>query len=217
MAQEQPNPTRMELMRVEERIRFANKGYQLLKQKRDILLIELMTLIHTSMTLRDSLNLQLAKSYSSLRQAQSYHGAAGLRSLAMAVPKTQDTSVGIRNAMGVRLPMISRIQEHRRIPDRGYGLASSSSKVDETAENFEKSLELILELAEKEVSMKKLLQEIEKTKRRVNSLDYIVLPWLADSRSEINLHLAEMEKDELITLKSVKRHLETASSGLNRA
>lgn len=208
MTGEQLNPTRMELIRVKERITLARKGYQLLKQKRDILLIELMSSLHSTVSLRDRINEQMSESYDALWAAQSYHSGLELETLAMASSREHDVRIAVRNVMGVRLPSITRTRAERRIKDRGYGLVYTSAKIDEAAEGFEKSLELILEAAEKETSVKRLLVEIEKTKRRVNALDYVVLPWLQDTRREITLKLDEIERYDLVTLKTVKRHLE---------
>lgn len=208
MTGEQLSPTRMELMGVKERITLAQKGYQLLKQKRDILIIELMAILHPSMTVRDRLNDQMKKAYRSLNEAQTYHNAIELENIAMSVRKSQNSEVAIRNVMGVKLPVVNPAPHKRTIRERGYGMAYSSARVDEAAENFEKSLDIIMEMAEKEISMKKLLLEIEKTKRRVNALDYIVIPWLQESQSIITIKLDEMERDDLVTLKSIKKHLE---------
>jgi len=217
MTHEQVNPTRMELMSFKERSALAQKGYQLLKQKRDILVIELMSILHRSVTLRDRLNDQMKRSYSSLYCAQSYHDSLELEGMALSVAKAESTSVGIRNAMGVKLPLVKMAEQRRLMSNRGYGLAYSSAKVDETAENFEIALELVLEVAEKEVSMKRLLLEIEKTKRRVNALDYIVIPWFKEAQKEITMKLEEVERGDLITLKSVKKQLENKAAKADHA
>jgi len=205
---EQVNPTRMELINVKERMLLADKGHQLLKQKRDVLVIELMTILHTSITVRDRLNGEMKNAYSSLAAAESYHSIFELENIAQSVIQTQGAMVTVRNAMGVKLPSIKRTTHQRKLSQRGYSIVQSSAKVDESAENFEKALDVVLELAEKEVSMKKLLAEIEKTKRRVNALEYIMMPRLSDTRREITLKLDELERDNFVTLKSVKTHLE---------
>jgi V/A-type H+/Na+-transporting ATPase subunit D len=198
----------MELMTLKDKILIAQKGYQLLKQKRDTLIIELMTIVHTSTTLRDKLNKQISKSYTTLNATQSYHSIIELENTALSTHKTQSPTVELKNVMGVKLPTVNWLQKQRRLADRGWNPTSSSTKIDETAENFEKTLDIIMELAEKEITMKKLLIEIEKTKRRVNALDYIVLPWMQKTQNDITLKLDENERDDLITLKTVKKYLE---------
>ena len=79
---EQVNPTRMELINVKERMLLADKGHQLLKQKRDVLVIELMTILHTSITVRDRLNGEMRRAYSSLAAAESYHSIFELENIA---------------------------------------------------------------------------------------------------------------------------------------
>ncbi|MFH0862865.1 MAG: V-type ATP synthase subunit D [Candidatus Altiarchaeota archaeon] len=217
MTGEQLNPTRMELMGLKDRIALAKKGYQLLKQKRDVLILELMAILHPTLGIRDRLNEQVRRSYASLQAAQSYHHVLELENIAMSTSKAQEVEVTARNVMGVKVPAVNRARHGRRIRERGYGMAYSSAKIDETAANFEKTLELILELAEKEVSVKRLLKEVEKTKRRVNALDYIVIPWLQESQNEIAIKLDEMERYDLVTMKKVKNRLEQEAAALNHA
>ena len=107
--------------------------------------------------------------------------------------------------------------KERLLTDRGYSIPYSSAKVDEAARNFEKTLTLVIEAAQKEMSMKRLLREIEKTQRRVNALDYIVVPWLTQTQADITIKLDEMERGDLITLKSVKKKIEAAQENPTNA
>jgi V/A-type H+-transporting ATPase subunit D len=202
------NPTRMELINVKETITLAQKGHHLLKQKRDVLVIELMTLLHTSLTMRDKLNESMEKAYASLAQARSRHSLFELEGVALSVKKTAPLMVTVRNAMGVKLPMMKRSMKRRKISERGYSIVQSSARIDEAADHFERTLEMVLDLAEREIAMKKLLTEIEKTKRRVNALEYVRIPQLQDDRKSITFKLDEMERDSFITLRSVKARLE---------
>jgi len=207
---EQVAATRMEQINLKERISLAEKGHELIKQKRDILIIEMMTILHTSTTMRKRLNDHMRKAYESLGAAQAYHSIFEMENIALSVRKAQNVRVNVRNTMGVRLPTMKRVPTARRLTERGYSILYSSSRVDEAAENFEKALEMTLELAEREASMKRLLKEIEKSKRRVNALEYIILPKLEESKTEIMLQLDEMERDNFITLKYVKGMMEKA-------
>jgi V/A-type H+/Na+-transporting ATPase subunit D len=210
MDTEPANPTRMELISVRERTGLARKGYQLLKQKRDVLVLELMSVLERSVALRRQLDARAIGSYAALCAAQTHHGVFEMENIAMSVRRTQQIKVSVRNAMGLKLPLISRQPEHRRLPERGYSIPYTTARVDEAAESFERALETVLELADKEASMKKILIEIEKTKRRVNALDSIVIPWLEQAETDISLKLEEMERDDIIALKSVKRKMEQA-------
>jgi len=210
MTFEPVNPTRMDLMAVKERTALAKRGYQLIKQKRDVLVIELKAILDTSVTIRDKLNEQMEKSYTALMSAQSHHGPLEMENIAMSVKRAPQTTVNVRNAMGVKLPQVTWEEKERLLTDRGYSILYSSAKVDEAARKFEQSLSLVLEAAQKEMSMKRLLREIEKTQRRVNALDYIVIPWLTQTQADITIKLDEMERGDLITLKTVKKKMEAA-------
>jgi V/A-type H+-transporting ATPase subunit D len=217
MTSEQINPTRMELINIKSRISLALKGYLLLKQKRDVLIIELMTLVHTSASMRDRLNDQMKQAYGSLEEARAMHSSLELETVALTTRRSQSLTVGVRNIMGVKIPAVYRSQKSRRLADRGYSITHTSARIDETARNFERALDTVTELAEKEVSMKRLLTEIEKTKRRVNALDYIVIPWLNDTQKDISQKLEELERDNFTMLKSVKKYLENSPENVSRS
>jgi V/A-type H+-transporting ATPase subunit D len=158
----------------------------------------------------------MASSYRCLQSAQSYHGITEIECMAMSTQPMDKTKVDIKNVMGVKLPLIAYSPKKRHIPERGYGIPYSSARVDEAAESFEKALDLIMEMAEKEVSMMRLLSEIERTKRRVNALESVVIPWLEESQKSVAVKLDELERADLTTLKEIKRQLE-ASGNLSRA
>jgi V/A-type H+/Na+-transporting ATPase subunit D len=208
MTFEPVNPTRMDLMALKERTALARMGYQIIRQKRDVLLIELKAILDSSMSIRDKLNAQMRRSYASLMGAQSHHGPLEMEGIAMSMKRAQATTVRIRNAMGVKLPQVSREKDDRTLLQRGYSIPYTSARVDEAAQRFEETLEIVMEAAQKELSMKRLLMEIEKTQRRVNALDYIVLPWLTDTQNDITIKLDEMERQDLLTLKEAKRKIE---------
>jgi len=198
----------MELINTKERILLAEKGHELLKQKRDVLVLEFMDILHNSRLLRGKLNESMKAAYKALATAESYHSIFELENIALSVRETQRLKTSVRNTMGVKLPRIQRKPAKRRMSERGYSIIASSAKVDQTAENFEGVLDITLELAEKEVSMKKLLIEIEKNKRRVNALEYVMIPGLQATQRNITLKLDEMEREGFSTLKTIKTQME---------
>ena len=139
-----PNPTRMELLKARGRIKLAEKGHKLLKQKRDALIMEFFKILEKAKDLRSELNTQMAKSYQSLAIAQAYHGVFEVESAALAVKKASGVSIEVRNIMGVKIPSIEAVQVHKSVLERGYGIQGSSAKIDEVADNFERATDLVL-------------------------------------------------------------------------
>ena len=109
-----------------------------------------------------------------------------------------------RNIMGVVVPSIEVSQIQKSVEERGYGLIGTSVRVDEAVHAFEILAAKILEAAELETTMKKLLDEIESTKRRVNALEFKIIPQLEEIASYITLRLEELERENIFRLKRIK-------------
>ncbi len=200
--------TRLELIETRNKIKLAEKGNKLLKQKRDVLVLEFFKILKKAKDLRSELNNEIKTAFTALALAQAYHGVFEVESVSMAVKKAPNISVKGKNVMGVRIPEIQGEAPTKTLDSRGYSLISSSAKIDEAAEGFEKVLEKIIVLAETENSLKRLLKEIEKTKRRVNALDFVLLPKLKDTVKYITLRLEEIEREQFVSLKTIKEALE---------
>ncbi|MFH1255812.1 MAG: V-type ATP synthase subunit D [Candidatus Diapherotrites archaeon] len=204
---EQFNPTRMELIKARQRAKLAAKGHQLLKQKRDALVMEFFKIMSKAKDLRGELEEQMARSYASLGVAQAFHGIFEVEHVALATPNISGVNLEVKNVMGVKIPSLEEVQVKKGVLERGYSFVGSSAKIDEATEAFENSLHLVLKLAETENAMKKLITEIEKTKRRVNALEYVVIPRLKSQAKAISFRLDEMERDNFFTLKMMKGKL----------
>ena len=113
-----------------------------------------------------------------------------------------------RSVMGVSVPMIEFSPLVRRATERGYSIHDSSAALDDAARCFEEALEKILRLAEVEEAVRHLASEVEKTKRRVNALKYIMIPRLKATRKYIEMRLEEMERENFTRLKKIKAVLE---------
>jgi len=209
---ENPTPTRMELLKGRARIKLARKGHKLLKQKRDALILEFFKILEKAKDLRSELNGQMGKAYQGLAVAQAYHGITEVESASMSVARAPQVGIEVRNIMGVKIPSISAEMAQKPLLSRGYSVIGTSAKIDEAVEGFEGALALVVQLAETENAIRKLIREIEKTKRRVNALEYVLIPKLEQQAKLIQFRLEEMERDSFVMLKMIKRKLELKHS-----
>ncbi len=208
MAKENVKPTRMEMLNTKGKLKLAEKGHKLLKQKRDALVLEFFSVIKKAKDLRSLVDNQLIASYRALAVAEAMHSRLFLETATLSAQAAPGVDVSTANIMGVRIPKIHGVAIQRNLLDRGYSVQGSSAAFDEAAESFEKSLNLIIQLAETESALKRLLQEIEKTNRRVNALEYNIQPDLKKTIKDIQGHLNRLEAELFFSLKVTKRRLE---------
>ena len=197
-------PTRSELIATRRRIKLSISGHKLLKMKRDGLIIEFFELLPKVKDMRS----QLVKLYTvadkKLAVAMVADGKSALRSAANCVRTPPQVELSENNIMGVVVPKIKVSTIQKSIEERGYGLIGTSVRIDESVHAFEKLTEKVLEAAELETTMKKLLDEIESTKRRVNALEFKVIPQLEEVAAYITLRLEELERENVFRLKRIK-------------
>ena len=201
-------PTRMELLKLKKRVLLAEKGHKLLKEKRDALIAEFLLIIKEVRKLRKKMEEELASAFKGLTAAKALLGTRTVNQLSQITDQDINVDLKTRNIMGVTVPIIRIPETTRKMTERGYGLFDTSSQLDEAAYNFEDSLQAIVQLAEIEETVTRLAQEVEKTKRRVNALEYIVIPKLKATVKYIQMHLDEMARDSFLRLKKVKAVLE---------
>lgn len=206
MALKDVKPTRSELIALKKRIALSERGYKILKMKRDGLIIEFFKILEQAKDSRGMLGERYKKAQEMMAVANTVEGAIGVKTAAFSVQEVPDISLSSKNIMGVVVPQIEASKVKKGLIDRGYGLLGTTSVIDETASAFEDLVEAIIESAEIESTMKKLLDEIESTKRRVNALEFKVIPELTEARDFIKMRLDEMERDELSRLKKIKAH-----------
>lgn len=211
------NPTRMELLKTKARIKLAKNGHNLLKQKRDALIMEFFKILKKAKDLRGELNGKMGLAYKSLSIAHAHHTTFELESVAYGLEQDLGLSVKSRNVMGVRIPEISSELGKRGFGERGYSIMGTSAKIDDVVEKFDDVLGLVVTLAETETAIRRLIKEIEKTKRRVNALEFVVLPRLQKQKDDIIFRLEEMERDSFVSLKVIKRRLEQEAAAKKEA
>jgi len=196
-------PTRSELLKIKKQIKLAKSGYSLLKKKRDGLILEFFEILKKAKSLRQELVEEYKIALEKINIARALEGDLKIKSIAMAIHDIPDVSLTTKNIMGVRVPKIEAADIKKAFLERGYG-AYSSSSIDEAASAYEKVVEKIMLAAEVETSMRKLLNEIEKTKRRVNGLEFVVIPSLDKQKAFIQLRLEEMERENTFRMKRIK-------------
>lgn len=197
-------PTRMELLEIKKMIRLSELGHRLLKMKRDGLILEFFRILDKARDVR----MQMTRDYNLAKQkidiAKAVEGEIAVRSAAFAVTENPTFELKSKNVMGIVVPAIEAKSVKKKVNERGYGLLSTSMRIDEAAEAYENLVENIILAAEYETKMRKLIEEIEKTKRRVNALEYRVMPELKRSEAFIRFRLEELERENIFRLKRFK-------------
>lgn len=196
------HPTRMELLDIKKRIKLAEKGHRLLKEKRDALILRFFEVISTAKDVRSRLVVVLGRAYPNLITAEAMSGTSNIEPIAAASPEMAPFHIIMENIMGVQIPKITLEKSEGKRP---YDPIATSSKLDEAYDDFTEALDQITELIEKEETVRRLSAEIKKTKRRVNALEYILLPRLGNTKKYIQMRLEEMERENFFRLKTVKK------------
>jgi len=201
-------PTRSELLEIKKKIKLTKSGYKILKMKRDGLIMEFFKILAQAKDIRDKVNHDYAEAMRSIAIAKAVDGAIAVQSAAFALKTHPELSLRSKNIMGIVVPEIEANSIRTPMDQRGYGVIGTSVYIDEAAKAFENLVETIIEAAEIETTMKKILDEVEKTKRRVNALEFKVIPELQESEAFIRLRLEEMERENTFRLKRVKQKAE---------
>jgi V/A-type H+-transporting ATPase subunit D len=191
------------------REKLAEKGHDLLREKRDALIAEFLDVVGEVRGARKEAEEKLQEAFSYLILAQARLGVDEVRQLSLMTPQEISLEFSSRSIMGVNVPILELKSElARNVTDRGYGFVDSSAAVDKCARGFEEALEKIIKLAELEEAVRNLAGEVEKTKRRVNALEYVMIPRLKTTRKYIQMRLEEMERENFTRLKKIKMVLE---------
>ena len=197
-------PTRSQLLQVRRTRRMAERGYRLLKLKRDALIVEFFRVLDRAKTLRSNLAEKYRVAEQRIVIARAIEGSIGVRSAALASREVPTLNLRTKNVMGIVVPKIDAKSVRKKLEERGYGVITTSARIDEAAEAYEALVEDIVVAAEIETTMRRLIEEIEKVKRRVNALEYRVIPELKSTEAFIRQRLEEMERDNLMRLKRFK-------------
>ncbi|MDP1553236.1 MAG: V-type ATP synthase subunit D [Methanobacteriaceae archaeon] len=203
------NPTRMELLKLKQREKLAVKGYSLLKEKRNALIMEFFNILERVKGSRENVEEKLKEAFEDLTASQIFMGDLAVNKSALSVKESVEVEIDSRSIMGVVVPVVgSTTSPERTVVERGYSFVDTSVKLDEAAKKFEESIALIIELGEIEKTIILLASEIESTKRRVNALEHIIIPRLENTVKYIEMRLEEMERENFVRLKMIKKSME---------
>ncbi len=197
-------PTRSELIELKKKIKLSEGGHKLLKMKRDGLILEFFDILSKAKDVRAELDASYEVAQEKIGIAEAVEGRITVKSTAFAMKDAPQIELESHNIMGVVVPKIESSSVRKPINKRGYGVLGTSSYIDEAVDSYEILVEKIILAAEIETTMKKLLDDIEKTKRRVNALEFKVIPELTEAMTFISLRLEEMERENTFRLKRIK-------------
>ena len=197
-------PTRMELIETKRKIKLSKSGYKLLKMKRDGLIMEFFELLPKVKDLRSQLSALYSDAMEKLAIAVAADGKTALESAANCLNKAPEVELSSKNIMGVVVPKVDGTNLTTTVETRPTGIIGGSPYIDESADSYSILIAKIVKAAEMEATLKKLLEEIEATKRRVNALEFVVIPEMKEAQSFIQLRLEEMEREETFRLKRFK-------------
>lgn len=200
--------TRMELLARKVQITLAKQGRDLLEQKRSALMKEFLRIADTVMERSDLLQETASAARQALARAEAVAGSQAVLSAALASRGDFSLEVSTTSVMGVKVPHIEQKRVARPLMGRGYSIVGTSITIDETASAFEAQAEAIIQLAESELRLTRLASEIQRTSRRLNALDHLLIPRLESERDFIQMTLDEHERSDHFRLKLVKHSLE---------
>ena len=197
-------PTRLEYLRAKKRIKIAQKGLKLLKLKRQALILEFFNISKSSAKLRGELNSELIKGYQSIRMAEMLDGEMRLENEAMKIPQLKKLLITPKNVMGVKIPRLEGGTREQALTEY---LLEIPVSISEAIKAFQEVHKIVLDVAEKETTLRKLLNEIEKTKRKANAIENVFIPRLEGAVKFILFRLGEIERETFAMLKTVKRKI----------
>ena len=203
MAEIRVNPTRMEMKKLQARYTTARRGHKLLKDKRDELMRQFLSVVREDKELRERVEERLARSYGSFSVAAAVSSPEMLRE-ALIIPKREGSlDVSYKNMMSVTVPVFD-YKAAEGGASMNYGMAFTSGELDASVRELGEIMEDLVRMAELEKTAQLLAEEIEKTRRRVNALEYIMMPRYLEGIKRIKMKLEENERGNLTRLMKVK-------------
>lgn len=194
--------TRSNLLKIKEELEFAQEGHELLEQKREVLVMEVMVLLDELRKWKKEATENLLEAYHSLEYATVILGEEALQRVALAAYSREHLQIKDRSIMGVVIPQVNYSKDNK--PCNRYGFQGTSAILDRTVHLFCSILKKLAKLAELEVSLLRLATELRKTQRRANALNYLFIPQYLETINYLENTLEERERQELFQLKRGK-------------
>lgn len=205
MPGKQINPNRMELLKLRRQLNTARRGHRLLKDKRDELMRQFLEIVVQNRQLRKQVEAQLADAAGQMMLARAAMEPHVLQTALLAGRDSLGISVDTRNITSVNVPVfVTSIDNFAALKRLPYGMAATSGELDQAVSAVNEAFAVMIKLAEVEKTAQLLADEIEKTRRRVNSLEYVLIPELQDSIRTISMKMEENERGNLVRLMKVK-------------
>jgi len=205
MARLAVNPTRMELTRLKRRLQTARRGHKLLKDKRDELMKQFLDIVRLNQVLRQKTDRGLMQAYNGLSAASARMSSQMLEQSFLYPKQSIDIDIDYKNIMSVDVPVYHITAASQSKGDIfPYSFASTPGELDDSVQALGNMMDDLLKLAEVEKSVRLLAEEIEKTRRRVNALEYVMIPQLEETIRYITMKLDENERGNLTRLMKVK-------------
>ena len=204
MARLNVNPTRMEMTRLKKLHKTATRGHKLLKDKLDELMKQFLEIVKENKRLREEAEEALEKAYKSFVIARAVMSEEYMGEALMMPKQSVSVDVSQRNVMSVNVPVFDFKTEGNEKEIYPYGLAFTSGELDSATEAFSSAMEPLLKLAESEKSAQLMAQEIEKTRRRVNALENVMIPNYEETIKYISMKLEENDRASTTRLMKVK-------------
>lgn len=199
------SPTRMELTRLKGKLKTAQRGHKLLKDKRDELMKQFLEVVQENRALRRRVEEGLLRAHGSFTVASALMSPEALEQALLYPKQSVQLDMHFRNIMSVNVPVYDFQTQSREDGDiYPYGFASTSCEVDGAIESLSSVFQDMLKLAQVEKASQLLAEEIEKTRRRVNALEYVMIPQMQESIKYISMKLEENERNNIIRLMKVK-------------
>lgn len=198
------NPTRMELTRIKRRLVTAKRGHKLLKDKRDEMVRQFILIIKENYTLRKEVERELSFALRDFALARAVMDPLALEEAVLYPARRAELEMGERNILSVHVPTIRVKEESLKETVLSYGFAETSAQLDGAIATLADLLPKLVRLAEIEKTCNLLADEIEKTRRRVNALEYVMIPQFEETVRFITMKLDENERGALTRLMKVK-------------
>lgn len=199
-------PTRMELLLAKRKLKLAEKGHKLLKQKQDAIVLEFFNVLKEIKKLRNFISLKMVNAQNSLYNAQAVEGELNIERAALGASGAS-IDISSKSVMGVEAPFVKDIKtEHQ-----WNGYFEHTVELDNATKQYREIFPELIRLAEKQLMLKHLAEEIKKTKRRVNSLEYLTIPKFRGIKKIISFKLGELERENFSRLKKIKKIKENAT------